>query len=94
MASFPIPKVPIITSHQIIIIAPITGIIMAIKKRVGSRVKAGDTLLILEAMKMENEIVTPEPGVVKVIKIKEGQKVKTGAPLVVITPLKSRKEKE
>ncbi|MBA7712247.1 hypothetical protein ES703_121219 [subsurface metagenome] len=87
MAGFPIPRVPIITPHQIIVIAPITGIIMEIKKRVGNRVKAGDTLLILEAMKMENEIVTPGSGVVKEIRVKKGQKVKTGAPLVVITPL-------
>jgi len=87
MASFPIPKVPIITSHQIIIIAPITGVIMGIRKKVGDRVKAGDTLLILEAMKMENEIITPGPGVVEETKVKEGQKVKTGAPLIVITPL-------
>ncbi len=87
MASFPIPRVPIITPHQIIIIAPITGVIMEIRKKVGDRVKAGDTLLILEAMKMENEIVTPGPGVVGEIRVKKGQKIKTGAPLVVITPL-------
>ena len=87
MASFPIPRVPIITPHQIIIIAPITGVIIEIKKGVGNRVKAGDTLLILEAMKMENEIVTPEPGAVKEIKVREGQKVTAGASLVVITPL-------
>ena len=87
MATFPIPRVPIITPHQIIVVAPITGIIMEIKKRVGNRVRAGDTLLILEAMKMENEIVTPGLGVVKEIRVRKGQKVKTGVPLVVITPL-------
>ncbi len=87
MASLPIPKVPIITSHQIIIIAPIAGVIIGIKKKTGNRVRAGDTLLILEAMKMENEIVTPEPGVVKEIKVREGQKVATGVPLAVVTPL-------
>lgn len=87
MANFPIPKVPIITSHQIIIIAPITGLIMEIRKKVGNRMKAGDILLILEAMKMENEIITPEPGVVKEIKVRKGQRVKTGAPLAIITPL-------
>lgn len=90
MASFPIPRVPIITSHQIIIIAPITGVIIEIKKRVGNRVKAGDTLLILEAMKMENEIVTPGSGVVKEIKIRKGQRVKTGLPLAVVTPLRKK----
>jgi len=86
VASFPIPRIPIITSHQIIIIAPIAGVIIGIKKKTGNRVRAGDTLLILEAMKMENEIVTPEPGVVKEIKVREGQKVVTGLPLVVVTP--------
>ncbi len=88
MVGFPIPRVPIITPHQIIIIAPITGIIIDVKKKVGNRVKTGDTLFILEAMKMENEIVTPGPGVIKEIKIRKGQRVKTGLPLVVITPLK------
>ncbi len=45
---------------------------------------AGDTLLILEAMKMENEIVAPSSGVVKEIKVSEGQRVETGDILVVL----------
>lgn len=47
-------------------------------------VKVGQTLLILEAMKMENEVVSPKDGVVKEIKVKEGMRVETGDALVVI----------
>ncbi len=47
-------------------------------------VRAGDTLLILEAMKMENEIVAPSSGKVKEIRVEEGQRVETGDVLVVL----------
>ena len=84
MATFPIPRVPIITPHQIIVVAPITGIIMEIKKRVGNRVRAGDTLLILEAMKMENEITAPKSGKIKEVRVSDGTAVNEGDILLVI----------
>jgi len=64
--------------------APMPGTIMEIKAAVGMYVKKGDCLLILEAMKMENEIVAPSDGTVKQILAVKGSMVSTGDPLVVI----------
>ena len=69
---------------QKVVKAALPGTITKILVSPGDKVSAGDTLLILEAMKMENEIVAPSSGVVKEIKIAEGQKVETGDVLVVI----------
>jgi len=52
--------------------------------KVGDRVKKGDNVVILEAMKMENEITTEESGKVHRIFVTEGEIVKDGAPLVEI----------
>lgn len=65
-----------------VIEAPIQGSIFKIVASAGDTVKAGDTLLILEAMKLENEIVAPQDGVVEAILVKEGQAVDAGVPLV------------
>jgi biotin carboxyl carrier protein len=64
--------------------APIPGKVFKIIAKVGSAVKAGDTILILEAMKMENEITASVDGTVKEILVSEGQTVNTGDPLAVI----------
>ena len=64
--------------------APMPGTIMEIKTTVGMHVKKGDCLVILEAMKMENEIVAPSDGTVKQILAIKGSMVSTGDPLVVI----------
>lgn len=64
--------------------APIPGKILSIKCKVNDFVKSGQVLLILEAMKMENEIYSNSSGVVKEIKVKEGDFVQSGVTLVVI----------
>ena len=64
--------------------APMPGTIMEIKTAIGMYVKKGDCLLILEAMKMENEIVAPFDGTIKQILAVKGSMVSTGDPLVVI----------
>ncbi|MGI6576417.1 MAG: biotin/lipoyl-containing protein [bacterium] len=64
--------------------APMPGTILDIKVKVGDAVNAGDVLLILEAMKMENEIAAPENGTVQEILISKGASVNSGDVLVVL----------
>jgi len=61
------------------------GTLMSYKVAVGQAVKAGDVLLILEAMKMENEIVAPVDGVVASLGAAEGASVSTGDVLIVLS---------
>jgi len=70
-----------ITSGEIVS-APMPGTILGVKIKVGDAVKKGQLLLILEAMKMENEIVAPCDGVVAQIAVSQGQTVDTGAALL------------
>ena len=64
--------------------APMPGKIIEVKASVGQAVKAGDTLLILEAMKMQNEIAAPADGTVKAINVSAGQSVKVRDSLVIL----------
>lgn len=64
--------------------APMPGTIIKIKVRNGDRVKKGDVVLILEAMKMENDITAPADGVVVQITAAKGSSVSTGDILAVI----------
>ncbi len=64
--------------------APLPGSVIDIKVNVGDSVKKGQLLLLIEAMKMENEIVAPSDGTVKAIHTSKGSTVETGAPLVTI----------
>jgi biotin carboxyl carrier protein len=65
-----------------IIKAPMPGLIIDLKIAAGDHVKAGDPLLILEAMKMENILKSPGDGVVKTIKVKKGDSVEKGHVLI------------
>lgn len=64
--------------------SPMPGTILSVNVSEGDSVAEGDTLMILEAMKMENEILAPRAGVVKAIGASEGAAVNTGDKLVVI----------
>jgi biotin carboxyl carrier protein len=64
--------------------AQIAGRIVSVKVKVGDSVAAGDVLLLLEAMKMENEIKAPAAGTVAAVNVTEGQRVGEGETLVVI----------
>lgn len=64
--------------------APMPGNILSVKVTAGAAVKAGDILVILEAMKMENEIVAPRDGTVAQVVVSQGATVDTGAPLVIL----------
>jgi glutaconyl-CoA decarboxylase len=71
-------------SAKEVINAPMPGKILSIKVKVGQTVKSGDLILILEAMKMENEIFCGEDGVVQEIRVKESDSVNPGDVLVTI----------
>jgi pyruvate carboxylase subunit B len=64
--------------------APMPGTVIRLKVKVGDNVKAGDTVLIIEAMKMENEVHTPVSGEVKEIHVKEGDSVNPDEALVIV----------
>ena len=64
--------------------APMPGNILKINVAPGQKVEEGDVLIVLEAMKMENEIVATKSGTVAQVAISKGAVVETGAPLVVI----------
>lgn len=66
------------------VIAPMPGNILDVKVSVGQSVKAGDVMFILEAMKMENEIVAPAAGTVKQILVQKGAVVNSDDTLAVI----------
>ena len=66
------------------ITAPMPGNILRIEVTNGAAVKAGQILVILEAMKMENEILAPRDGTVAQILVQKGSTVETGSPLVVL----------
>ena len=65
--------------------APMPGNILKISVTVGQKVSEGETLLVLEAMKMENEVTADRSGTVTGIIAAKGQTVETGDPLVVIS---------
>lgn len=64
--------------------APMPGKILDIKATVGQAVKYGDVVAVMEAMKMETEIVAPADGTVSQILVKAGDPVDTGAAMVVL----------
>ena len=64
--------------------SPMPGTILSIAVKPGDAVKAGQVLLILEAMKMENEIVAPRDGTVSRVAVTKGASVNTGDLLVVL----------
>lgn len=66
------------------ITAPMPGNIIDIKVNVGDSVKSGQVLVILEAMKLENEIVAPRDGVVKAINTSKGSVVELGNSLITL----------
>ena len=60
------------------------GTILKVNVQNGQAVKAGQVLVVLEAMKMENEIMAPKDGTVTAVAVQKGASVDTGAPLVFI----------
>ena len=78
------PAAPVATGSTgaVTVTAPMPGNILDAKVAVGDSVKAGDVLCILEAMKMENEIVAPQDGTVASVNCRKGDVVNVGDLLV------------
>ena len=80
----PIPAAAPAPAGASVVEAPMPGKILKISVAVGASVSSGDVLLILEAMKMENEISAPAGGTVREIRAREGDSVNTGDVLIVL----------
>ena len=78
------PAAPVVTGAGEAVNAPMPGNILKVNVTAGQAVKAGTVLVVLEAMKMENEIMAPKDGTVTQVLVQKGSTVDTGAPLVVI----------
>ena len=78
------PAAPAVTGAGDPVNAPMPGNILKVNVSQGQAVKSGDVLCVLEAMKMENEIMAPKDGTVTQVLVSKGSTVDTGAPLVVI----------
>ena len=68
------------------VISPMSGMVLSIKVKEGDRVKEGDLVAMIEAMKMQNEVHSPVSGVVKEIMSYEGEVVSSGDVLMVVEP--------
>lgn len=66
------------------VVSPMPGTILKVNVSQGQAVKAGDVLLVLEAMKMENDIVAPADGVVKQLLVQKGSTVDTDQILAIL----------
>lgn len=81
-AAAPAPAAPV--SGGTTVEAPMPGKILSVKAAPGQAVKYGQAVIIMEAMKMETEIVAPVDGTVSQILVKEGDTVETGTAMVVL----------
>ena len=80
----PAPAAPAAAAGSIEVAAPMPGKILNVKASVGTAVKKGDVILILEAMKMENDVVAPEDGTVASINVSAGDAVEAGDVLATL----------
>ena len=78
------PAAAAVTAAGEVVAAPMPGNILKVNVSQGQAVKAGDVLVVLEAMKMENELMAPRDGSVAQVVVSKGAVVDTGAALVVL----------
>lgn len=72
------------SQEEAVISSPMPGKVVKILVKVGDQVKAGDTVVIVSAMKMESEYKVKKDRIIKDIKVKEGDTIKANQPLVII----------
>ena len=72
------PASPAVPAGAEKVTAPMPGTVLAVKVSVGQAVKKGETVVLLEAMKMENEIPAPRDGVIASIAVNKGASVQSG----------------
>ncbi len=80
----PVISRPAVNSNKSAVKSPLPGIILDIKVNVGDAVKKGQTILILEAMKMENNINADKDGKISAINVNKGDSVLEGTDLIII----------
>ena len=78
------PAAPVVTGAGEAVNAPMPGNILKVNVKAGDAVKEGQVLVVLEAMKMENEIMAPKDGTVAQVVVSKGASVNTGDALIVI----------
>ena len=83
-AAAPAAAAPVVTGAGESVTAPMPGTILRVNVQNGQAVKEGDLLVVLEAMKMENEIFAPKNGTVAQVLVQKGSTVDTGATMVVL----------
>lgn len=83
-AAAPKAAAPAGAAGSVVVTAPMPGKILAVKASAGQAVKKGDVIMVLEAMKMENDIVAPQDGTVASINAAVGDSVEAGATLATL----------
>ena len=83
-AASPAPAAPAVAAIGDPVNSPMPGTILRVEVTEGTAVKEGQLLVVLEAMKMENEILAPRNGTVSQVIVSKGSHVETGSPLIVL----------
>ncbi|MBQ2696778.1 MAG: biotin/lipoyl-binding protein [Clostridia bacterium] len=78
------PAAPAGAQGSVTVTAPMPGTVLRINAKVGDAVKAGQAVVVLEAMKMENEIVAPQDGTIASVNVSQGASVNNGDVLVTL----------
>lgn len=83
-AAAPKAAAPAGAAGSVVVTAPMPGKILGVKASAGQAVKKGDVIMVLEAMKMENDIVAPQDGTVASVNAAVGDSVEAGATLATL----------